>query len=87
MAELAEIFLGQLPVRIDAMRHAWQEGDLTALRFGAHQLRGAAGGYGFPEVGLAAGSLEDLLRVVGQDRERIESALAEVERCWRSVAA
>jgi HPt (histidine-containing phosphotransfer) domain-containing protein len=70
MAELAELFLEGLPSRIGAIRKAWDSGDLGQVRFGSHQLRGAAGGYGFPEIGEAAGLVEDLLR--GSDPSHLE---------------
>ena len=62
MAELAELFLEGLAARIAAIREGWEAQDLAQVRFGSHQLRGAAGGYGFPEIGEAAGLVEDLLR-------------------------
>ena len=62
MAELAELFLEGLAARLVTIRRAWESGDLAQVRFGSHQLRGAAGGYGFPEIGEAAGLIEDLLR-------------------------
>lgn len=86
MAELAELFLAQLAVRLEAMRRAWSEGDLAGVRFVSHQLRGAAGGYGFPEVGTAAGAIEDLLRGEAEAplvRDRIE----ELEQTVRRLSA
>jgi len=86
MAELAELFVAQLAVRLEAMRTAWSQGDLAGVRFVSHQIRGAAGGYGFPEVGTAAGAIEDLLRGEADSplvRERIE----ELERTVRRLSA
>jgi HPt (histidine-containing phosphotransfer) domain-containing protein len=77
MAELAELFLEGLSSRITAIRKGWESRDLGQVRFGSHQLRGAAGGYGFPEIGEAAGLVEDLLR--GADHSNFESSSAAVE--------
>lgn len=77
MAELAELFLEGLPARIAAIRKAWVSQDLGQVRFGSHQLRGAAGGYGFPEIGEAAGLIEDLLR--GAEPSELEDSATSVE--------
>ncbi len=77
MAELAELFLEGLPSRINSIRKAWESRDLGQVRFGSHQLRGAAGGYGFPEIGEAAGLVEDLLR--GIDLSHFEGSATSIE--------
>jgi signal transduction histidine kinase/CheY-like chemotaxis protein/HPt (histidine-containing phosphotransfer) domain-containing protein len=59
MRELVEEFVSELPARVDAIRHAAEASDVLALRRLAHQLRGAGGGYGFPEITEAAASLEE----------------------------
>lgn len=96
MAELAELFLDGLEARIASMRNAWDRGDLSAIRFAAHQLRGAAGGYGFPEIGDAAGCLEDLLRGTAREEtadesdaalEDVRTALAQLERRHGAILA
>lgn len=80
MAALADLFFGELPGRIDSMRRALAARDLGSVQFIAHQLRGAAGGYGFPEIGAAAGALEDLLRRGG-------ACGSEIERCVHAIEA
>lgn len=86
MAELAELFLAQLVVRLEAMHAAWSQGDLAGVRFISHQLRGAAGGYGFPEVGAAAGAIEDLLRGAA-DAVLVRDQIEELERTVRRLSA
>lgn len=83
MAALAELFLGELLGRVESMRMDLDGGDLGRIQFAAHQLRGAAGGYGFPEVGAAAGLLEDLLRHGPSSPREIAAAIAAIEssRC------
>jgi len=92
MAALAEMFLQQLEIRIGELREACRRGDLDTVRFGSHQLRGAAGGYGFPEIGRAAGEIEDLLRTeAGADRgteggSEVSRRLEGLESVYRSIA-
>lgn len=93
MAELAELFLGGLAARLATIRRAWEAGDLAQVRFGSHQLRGAAGGYGFPEIGEAAGLVEDLLRgaesagfeTAAPSTEDLAAAIGLLERRHRAV--
>lgn len=91
MAALAEMFLEQLEIRITELRQACHRGDLDSVRFGTHQLRGAAGGYGFPEIGLAAGAIEDMIRSGANEASSFESELSRrlegLESVLRSIAA
>lgn len=93
MKELIELFLSELPVRIETLRAAHAAGDSVALRRLAHQLRGASAGYGFPTLGTAAGEVEDRLRAL--DCVTAPQALAKigaevsalVDMCRRACAA
>ena len=58
MAELIDLFLDDLPNRVTSLRAALAAGDMAGLRRFAHQLKGAAGGYGYPTLGEAAAALE-----------------------------
>ncbi len=62
MAELVESFVAELPKRVEAINSAVTQARGTDLKRLAHQLRGAAPGYGFPTIGAAAAALEDLMR-------------------------
>lgn len=62
MAEVVEAFVAELPKRIEAINSAMAQSRATDLKRLAHQLRGAAPGYGFPSIGAAAAALEDLMR-------------------------
>lgn len=62
MRELVEQFVQALPERIEALRCAFEQTRLRDLQRLSHQLKGAAGGYGFPTVGEAAARLEAILR-------------------------
>lgn len=54
MSGIVAMFVGELPQRIAAMHSALAAGNTEQLRLLAHQLKGAAGGYGFPKLGEAA---------------------------------
>jgi len=56
--ELVEMFVSELPDRIESMRKAIEENDMDSLKRFAHQLKGAAGGYGFPTITDNARELE-----------------------------
>jgi HPt (histidine-containing phosphotransfer) domain-containing protein len=58
MVELIEYFVSELPERSSAITACWREQRFDDLRRLAHQLKGASGGYGFPDLGDAAAQLE-----------------------------
>jgi HPt (histidine-containing phosphotransfer) domain-containing protein len=95
MKELIELFLSELPVRIESLRAAQAAGDAGVLKRLAHQLRGASAGYGFPTLGTAAGAVEDRLRTLGADSGASPQTLAKigaevnalVDMCRRACAA
>ncbi len=62
LAELIQEFVSELPQRIEGMRQALAEQDLTTLQVLAHRLKGAGGGYGYPPITEAAKSLESALK-------------------------
>lgn len=87
MAELVELFVEELPVRINAFVEALDAGNWEEVRRISHQLKGAAPGYGFESVGEAAGRVERLL-LENQDIERTnDAARSFVEMCGRVSAA
>ncbi len=57
-AKLVEKFLAGLGQRVTALHEALDAHDLPQLKILAHQLKGAAGGYGFPSLTEAAKNLE-----------------------------
>lgn len=61
MRELVAMFIEELPDKVRAIERLSESRDLDLLRRLAHQLKGASGGYGFPTVGAAAGTLEGTL--------------------------
>ncbi len=61
MAELVELFVTELPTRVNALQAAWHAGRIADLARLAHQLKGSSAGYGFSSIGDAAGALEGKL--------------------------
>ena len=59
LADILEIFVAELPNRIRAVENALNSGDFAAIKRMAHQLKGTAGGYGFPVISEVAGILEE----------------------------
>ena len=59
MAELIQLFVGEMGQRIAALETCCRNREFSELKRIAHQLKGASGGYGFPSIGAAAGLLEE----------------------------
>lgn len=81
MRDIVALFVDDLARRAESLRAALDAGDLVRLRTLAHQLRGSAGGYGFPAIGNAAANVEILL-LSGAGDEQVGPAVARlVQRC------
>lgn len=50
LIDIIEEFVEELPTRVADMNAALEEQNFDELRRLAHQLKGAAGGYGFPSI-------------------------------------
>jgi HPt (histidine-containing phosphotransfer) domain-containing protein len=79
LADLIESFVAELPERAVALQQHLRAADYAAVASLAHQLKGAAGGYGFPSITTLAGEIErqartqtDLDRLAGQIQEMID---------------
>jgi len=75
--ELADIlgeFVAGLPERVQAMRNALAHNALEELRRSAHQLKGAAGGYGYPSLTQAARGLEAAAKAGDAETARLTLA-------------
>ncbi len=77
MAELVQEFVQSLPARMDSIQLHFKTGQVAALEQEAHQLAGAAGGYGFPRITTAARTLEQGLRT-HQETSTITHAVDEL---------
>ena len=67
MVELIEMFVDELPARIEEIRTAFETAEQDRLATLTHQMKGAAPGYGFSTLGSAAGRIEGILRNASAD--------------------
>jgi len=86
MADLIAEFVQCLQERAAALDAAVQGENLQDLLRLAHQLRGASGGYGFDDIGIIAGKLEDATRVAQSVNEVRHEVDALVNMCRRAHA-
>jgi HPt (histidine-containing phosphotransfer) domain-containing protein len=61
-AELIEYFRSELPARVDSIMAAFTNDEFGELERIAHQLKGAAAGFGFPSIGVEAAKLEEQIK-------------------------
>lgn len=84
MAELLDAFTKELSHRAEKITDALQLGDFDALKHFSHQLNGAAGIYGFPQIARAASRVHQCVED-GSDAEQLQSAVDElVDLCKRA---
>ena len=60
--DLVKMFVDEMPTRVEKLLAEFESKDWDGLKNTAHQLKGAAGSYGFAEVTPAAAKLEDNLK-------------------------
>jgi histidine phosphotransfer protein HptB len=77
LGEIVEMFVGEMPGRVASLLDHLSRKDWDGLRQRAHQLKGAAGSYGFGAVSPCAGRLENIIRD-GEPEERIREAVMEL---------
>lgn len=87
MVELVEFFVDEIDDRIATIQMTSQADDIAGLRTIAHQLKGAATGYGFEPISESAGELErlidatDALEVTGAIQQQVDEL---IELCRRA---
>lgn len=86
LGELVELFVTEIPDRVARLHEAWNSSDLEALGRSAHQLKGAAGSYGFEELTPALQRLDHSVRCEKPEDE-ITAALEEVSELCERVRA
>jgi HPt (histidine-containing phosphotransfer) domain-containing protein len=77
LAEMVEIFVGEIPHRMQTLSDALLAGEFELLRRTAHQLKGAGGSYGFALLSEVSARLENALRN-GTPAEEIQRRFDEV---------
>lgn len=87
MVELVEMFVGELPERVEAIRSATEQGDLATLASLSHQLKGAAGGYGFTPITDAAFTVEQQAKAA-EDLDNLRQSVDDLlDLCQRAKAS
>lgn len=76
VAELVEMFVSELPKRVAAIKGMLDTNNLAQLTVLSHQLKGSAGSYGFPTIGVAAGGIEKASR----RRDDLDAIRAEIDK-------
>ena len=84
LGELVDLFVQEMPDRINALDAQAKSRDWNQLAETAHQIKGAAGCYGFDEITPYAARLEAAAREAQQE-EQILSALDELLTLCRRV--
>jgi signal transduction histidine kinase/CheY-like chemotaxis protein/HPt (histidine-containing phosphotransfer) domain-containing protein len=83
MTDLVERFTNGLPAQAKHLEDALSAGDREGIRRAAHQLKGAAGGYGYPTITAAAARLEERAR----EGTTMEQAISDVADLCRRARA
>ncbi|MFP4144161.1 MAG: ATP-binding protein [Phycisphaeraceae bacterium] len=87
MLELIDAFLGELPERLHRIAAAASESDRHALVTLSHQLKGAAGGYGFSPITEAARTVEQHAKEEAA-LDELKQAVEQLDSlCRRALAA
>lgn len=84
LSELVELFVQEMPGRIDTFEALARRRDWSELARGAHQLKGAGGSYGFHDFTCYAARLEAAARD-GSPEESILAALRDLLDLCRRV--
>ena len=86
LQEIVRLFVDEMPERTAVLEKHFISGNWTELARTAHQLKGAAGSYGFTELSLVAATLESSIKS-DADREAIAVATESlITHCRRMTA-
>jgi len=87
MRELIDLFVSEMPTRATRLSALFEGQQIDDLQRLAHQLKGAAGGYGFGPISEAAAELEDAI----VSREELDLVRSQVDQlidlCQRTRSA
>jgi HPt (histidine-containing phosphotransfer) domain-containing protein len=85
MLEIIEMFIDGLHERLESIQTAFDDRILTTVSGIAHQLKGAAGGYGYPTLSERAFEVEQLAKQNAPDQQIEESLTLLIEQCHRAI--
>lgn len=86
LGDLVALFVDEMPERAKTIRSHHASGDLESLRRAAHQLKGAAGSYGFAPISAAAAELDQAIRSGAPD-DRISAHVERLIQLCQSARA
>lgn len=86
LSELVDMFVAEMPERVSALEAAFGASDRERLLRGAHQLKGAAGSYGFETISPLAAAVEDAVRC-GKPEDTVSRLLDALLDACRSARA
>jgi len=84
LGEIVDMFVDEMPDRIETLLESFESQDWESLRRASHQLKGAAGSYGFAPITPAAGSVEAAVKEARPEDE-IRLVLDELVSMCRNV--
>lgn len=87
MRELIELFVSEMPAKATKLSELFEEQQIDELRRLAHQLKGAAGGYGFGVISEAAAKLEQSIKSLEEAEQMHEQVEALIDLCQRTRSA
>ena len=82
LANIIEIFVDELPERASKIEACFQREDWDGVRQVAHQLKGAAGSYGFQSITDMAARIESAIRN-NESQTNIRNSLEELGNLCR----
>lgn len=85
LRDLVEEFVSELPRRLSELRQAFERLDWSRLISLAHQLKGAAGSYGYPDISAVAAAMESAFRT--HHAECFGQWASELERLTAAASA
>ena len=86
MQELIQMFVDELPQRVAEFRFAWDRANAPELGRLAHQMKGAAPGYGFTPLGESAKALEAALKHTAHDLSAVQREFESLIQICNRVA-
>lgn len=87
LCDIVDLFVQEMPERINALAGQTGVADWEQLRRTAHQIKGAAGSYGFTPITQRAAKLEDLIRESRPEDEIRQAVEDLIDLCRRARGA
>jgi histidine phosphotransfer protein HptB len=84
LRDIVDLFVAELPQRVQNVLDRFQTRDWDGLRRTAHQLKGAAGSYGFEPITPAAARVEDAVARRCPEEELSQAVSELVMLCGRA---